>query len=113
MPIKYQLNTNYQFSINSSFLPTCNGRAAAHESRDAEHVQESSDVEVGLVSCEEEDEAAEKGAAGRDGDDKGIRDVVDLLQDGNHDAEGKQAPRSKEAVEDLWILIRARSCNYI
>ena len=46
-----------------------------------------------LFRGEQEGEGAEEGPAGGEGDDEGVGGAVDLLEHGDHDAEGEQAAR--------------------
>ena len=55
--------------------------------------RKSPDVEVRLFRGEQEGEGAEEGPAGGEGDDEGVGGAVDLLEHGDHDAEGEQAAR--------------------
>ena len=55
------------------------------------NVQKSPDVEVRLFRGEQEGEGAEEGPASGEGDDEGVGGAVDLLEHGDHDAEGEQA----------------------
>ena len=57
-----------------------------------------------LFRGEQEGERTEEGPAGGECNDEGVGGAVDLLEHGDHDAEGEQAARRVDPVEYLGPL---------